>query len=218
MSTRPVAVVIGVGLGLGSALARAFAAAGHDIGLVARTDRGLAALADELKEVGATTGWATADVTDDAALRDAVRRFADHAGRIDVLHYNPSALTMKSPLELSPAELLADVHLGVAGLLTAIQAARPAMSSGGRVTATGSVAADRPWAAAASLGVQKAGLRNLVAALDQTLAPDGIRAATVTVRGTIAAGTAFDPALIAAAVLAAASRPGPEWTPEVSFP
>ena len=69
------------------------------------------------------------------------------------------------------------------------------MRAGARVTATGSMAADRPWNEAASLGVQKAGLRNLVRSIDTTLEPDGIRAVSVTVNGTLGAGTAFDPDL-----------------------
>ena len=46
------------------------------------------------------------------------------------------------------------------------------------------VAADKPWNRAASLGVQKAAVRNLVHSLDTTLKDDGIRAVSVTVRGT----------------------------------
>ncbi len=58
-------------------------------------------------------------------------------------------------------------------LLTAVQAVRPYMSAGARVTVTGSMAADQPWHKAASLGVQKAGVRNLVHSLDATLKPTG---------------------------------------------
>ena len=104
-------------------------------------------------------------------------------GRIDVLHFNPSAYREKDPLELTVPELLEDVALGVGALLTAVQAARPFLVAGSRVSVTGSMAADRPWHGAASLGVQKAGVRNLVHSLDATLAPDGIRAVSVTVRG-----------------------------------
>ena len=98
--------------------------------------------------------------------------------------------------------------LGVGGLLTAVQAARPFMRAGGRVTATGSMAADRPSASAASLGVQKAGLQNLVRSLDTTLKPDGIRAVSVTVRGRWARKSPFTPDNVAAeAIHAAATRP-----------
>jgi NAD(P)-dependent dehydrogenase (short-subunit alcohol dehydrogenase family) len=57
-----------------------------------------------------------------------------------------------------------------------VQAIRPYLRLGSRVVVTGSVAADKPWKQAASLGVQKAGIRNLVHSLDATLAPHGIRA------------------------------------------
>ena len=110
-------------------------------------------------------------------------------------------------MELTVDELLEDVALGVGGLLTAVQAARPFMRAGGRVTATGSMAADRPSAGAASLGVQKAGLQNLVRSLDTTLKPDGIRAVSVTVRGTLGKEGPFTPDNVAAAIHAAATRP-----------
>ncbi len=50
----------------------------------------------------------------------------------------------------------------------------------------------------ASLGVQKAALRNLVTAIDLDLRERGVRAASLTVNGTIEPGTAFDPDLVAA--------------------
>ena len=59
------------------------------------------------------------------------------------------------------------------------------------------MAADQPWNEAASLGVQKAGLRNLVRSLDATLRDDGVRAVTLTVNGTLERGTAFDPDRVA---------------------
>ena len=141
----------------------------------------------------------------------------EHFGRVDVLHFNPSAFRQKDPLHLSVPELLEDVALGVGALLTAVQAARPFMHRGGRVTATGSMAADKPWNEAASLGVQKAGLRNLVRSLDTTLAPDGIRAVSVTVRGTLAREGAFTPDRVAEAIHAAACQDEADWRTEVPY-
>ena len=215
--SNPTILVIGAGPGLGASVARAFGAQGYDVGLVARDEEQLAGLGKELQSGGITTGWAAADITDGPALTAAVDRLAGHTGRVDVLHFNPSVFRHKDPLQLSPDELLEDVRAGVGGLLTAVQAARPFMSAGGRVTATGSMAADRPWNEAASLGVQKAALRNLVKSLDTTLAPDGIRAVSVTVRGTLERGTAFDPDRVAEAIYAAATRDDDEWKPEVSY-
>ena len=210
-------IVVGVGPGLGASVARTFGTEGYEVGLVARTEEEGAEIGQELQDEGITTGWAAADLLDDEALGAAVQRLAGHAERVDVLHFNPSMFRQKDPLQLSPDELLADVRFGVASLLTVVQAARPFMSAGGRVTATGSMAADKPWNEAASLGVQKAGLRNLVRSLDATLKPDGIRAVSVTVNGTLERGTPFDPDRVAEAIYEAAVRPETEWTAEVPF-
>ena len=91
------------------------------------------------------------------------------------------------------------------------------MRPGARITATGSMAADRPWHEAASLGVQKAGLRNLVRSIDATLRPEGIRAVSVTVNGTLEPGTAFDPDRVAEAIFAAARQDESSWRTELPY-
>lgn len=214
---NPVMIVAGVGPGLGAAVGRRFGRGGYDVALIARTEETVTRVGTSLQEEGITAGWTAVDMTDDDEFRRAIERFAGHAGGIDALHFNPSAFTPKSALELSPAELLADVHLGVASFLTAVQAARPFMSKGGRITATGSRAADHPWAEGASLGVQKAGLRNLVSALDITLAPSGIRAASLTVNGTIGSTAAFAPDRIADAIFELAATSDDAWQSHVVY-
>jgi len=138
------------------------------------------------------------DVGDPDALAAAVDRFGRHTGRIDVVHHNAVASRYEPASTLSPRDLLADVMVGAASLLAATQAALPYMPDGGLILATGSGAGTRPMPGAASIGVQKAALRNLVTALDLDLRGRGVRAASVTVNGTIEAGTAFDPDHIAA--------------------
>lgn len=215
--SRPVVVVVGAGPGVSGSVARRFAREGYDVALLGIDEEVLRTLAGELEELGATVGHAVADITDGDATTAAIRRFGDHTGRVDVLHFNPSAFREVDPLELSVADLLDDVALGVGALLTCVQAARPFMSAGGRITATGSMAADEPWHRAATLGVQKAGLRNLVRSLDAALAADGIRAVSVTVRGTLAREGAFTPDRVADAIWAAATQPEQEWRSEVPY-
>jgi NAD(P)-dependent dehydrogenase (short-subunit alcohol dehydrogenase family) len=215
--SNPVIVVVGAGPGMGASVARRFGREGFDAALIGLPAAELQTLGEQLQGEGITTGWTPVDVTDQDGIREAVTRFGAHADRIDVLHYNPSAFRQKDPLALGVDELLEDVALGVGGLLTAVQAARPFMSKGARVTATGSMAADQPWHEAASLGVQKAGLRNLVRSLDRTLEPHGIRAVSVTVNGTLGRGTPFDPDLVADAIFAAAHQPEHAWRDEVPF-
>src|SRR6476661_5602774 len=152
--SKPVIVVVGAGPGVSGSVARRFADEGYDVGLLGQDQQVLDQLVTDLGARGATVGHACVDVTDEQAARDAVRRFGEHTGHIDVLHFNPSAYREKDPLELSVSELLQDVTLGVGALLTTLQAAHPFMGPGGRVTVTGSMAADEPSHHAASLGIQ----------------------------------------------------------------
>ena len=215
--SRPVILVVGAGPGVSGSVARRFAREGHDVALLGTDEDQLRTLAEEIGALGVAAGHAVADVTDAEETTAAVRRFGDHTGRIDVVHFNPSAYREKDPLGLTVTELLQDVTLGVGALLTAVQAARPYLSAGGRVTATGSMAADRPSKAAASLGVQKAGLRNLVHSLDATLEPDGIRAVSVTVRGVLGKEGPFTPDRVADAIWDAAHQDEDDWHSEVAY-
>lgn len=216
--SNPVIVVVGAGPGLGASVARRFGREGYDVALVARSVERLTSLGEALQREGITTGWTAVDITDPSAFGDAVTRFGEHAGHLDVLHFNPSAFRQKTPLQLSPDELLDDVRLGVAPLLTLVQAARPFLRPGGRIVATGSMAADRPWNEAASLGVQKAALRNLVRSIDTTLRPEGVRATSLTVRGTLERGSEFDHDRVADAMHAAATQPDDTWQVHLSYP
>jgi NAD(P)-dependent dehydrogenase (short-subunit alcohol dehydrogenase family) len=215
--SSPVIVVVGAGPGLGASVARRYGREGYAVVLLSRDAAELAEVGTALSSAGIDTQWTALDVTYDAALHRAVTEAGERNGRIDVVHFNPSTFRHKDPLALSPDELLEDVRLGVGALLVAVQAARPFMTSGGRVTATGSMAADRPWNEAASLGVQKAGLRNLVRSLDATLEPHGIRAASLTVNGALAPDTRFSPDHVADALFAAAHQDPAAWADEVPF-
>lgn len=215
--SNPAIVIVGAGPGVSGSVARVFAAEGYDVGLLGTDGAQLAELGEELRAGGSVVDSTVVDVTDVEAARAAVAGMGERFGRIDVLHFNPSAFREKDPLELSVPELLEDVALGVGALLTAVQAARPFLRSGSRVTVTGSMAADKPWHKAASLGVQKAGVRNLVHSLDAALAPDGIRAVSVTVRGTLSREGAFTPARVADALHAAAHQDEAGWRTEVPY-
>jgi NAD(P)-dependent dehydrogenase (short-subunit alcohol dehydrogenase family) len=210
-------LIAGAGPGVSGSLARLFAAEGGALALLGVDPDVLAALADEVTEAGGSAETALVDLTDDAATRSTVTAMGARLGGLDVVHFNPSAFREKDPLELTVDELLADVRLGVGALLPVVQAARPFLGPGGRVSVTGSMAADKPWNRTASLGVQKAGIRNLVHSLDTTLKDDGIRAVSVTVRGTLAAEGAFTPDRVAAALVAAIEQDEADWRTEVPY-
>lgn len=198
-------------------VAHRFGRAGYRVDLAARSAARLTELASELHAAGIDAATHTLDLTDPEQVRRTVSEVGEDRGRIDVLHFNPSAFRMADPLSLTPAELFEDLAVGVAPLLPAVQAARPYLSAGGRVLVTGSLAADKPWNRAASLGIQKAAVRNLVTSLDTTLAPDGIRAVAVQVNGTLSDEGPFSPGPVADALCAAALRDDTAWTAHVEY-
>lgn len=215
--SAPVYVVLGAGPGLGLATARRFGRAGYDVVLIGRTAEQMAPLVETLEAEGVTAEGAGVDLSDEAAVRGLVDDIGRRRGRIDVLHFNPSAWREADVLHLTPAELFEDLALGVAPLLPAVQAAIGFMPEGGRVLVTGSMAADEPSPAAPSLGVQKAAVRNLVTSLDATLADRGVRAVAVQVNGALSAEGSFAHSAVAEALHAAAIRPDDGWTAHVPF-
>ena len=215
--TAPVYVVLGAGPGLGLATARRFADAGHAVVLVGQTAERMEPLAAGLRDKGTTAEGLGVDLTDPAAVTALIEGVIERHGRIDVLHFNPSAWREADVLHLTPQQLFEDLALGVAPLLPAVQAAVAAMSPGSRVLVTGSKAADQPSPAAPSLGVQKAAVRNLVTSLDATLSGRGIRAVAVQINGSLAKDGPFAPPAVSEALFAATQRPDREWTAHVSY-
>jgi NAD(P)-dependent dehydrogenase (short-subunit alcohol dehydrogenase family) len=213
----PLLLVLGAGPGLGLSVARRFGREGFAVALAGQSAEDMQPVVDALTAEGITASGLGVDLTDPSAVNDLVSSVGEEAGRIDVLHFNPSAWREKDPLHLTVDELFEDLRLGVAPLLPAVQAARPFMSEGARVLVTGSAAADKPWHEAASLGVQKAAVRNLVTSIDATLAPDGIRAVCVQVNGLLAKEGPFAPPAVADALYAATVRPNEGWTPQVPY-
>ncbi|WP_370248943.1 SDR family NAD(P)-dependent oxidoreductase [Nocardioides sp.] len=217
-SSAPTTVVVGAGPGISRSLALLRVAQGHRIGLLGNADDVVESLAAELREAGAEVESAVADLADTEATTAALSRLGDWAGEVAHLHFNPSAFREVDPLELALSDLLADVAVGVGGLLVSVQALQDRLVPGSVVTATGSMAADKPWHRAATLGVQKAGMRTLVLCLDTALAERGVRACSVTVRGALAREGDFTPDKVAAAILAAATRDRDDWRTEVPYP
>jgi enoyl-[acyl-carrier-protein] reductase (NADH) len=76
--------------------------------------------------------------------------------------------------------------------------------------------ADRPIPALATVPLEKAALRSAATMLGADLEPDGIRVATLTIAGTIVAGTSFDSDRIAERYWEVVHVDGP-WQAEFRF-
>jgi NADP-dependent 3-hydroxy acid dehydrogenase YdfG len=120
-----VALVTGASSGIGRATAKALAARGAAVALVARRIDRLQALADELRTSGSTALVIEADVTDRAAAEAAVERTADELGRVDVLVNNAGVMLLGPILDAPVSEWEEMININVFGLLYCAKAALP---------------------------------------------------------------------------------------------
>lgn len=212
----PHLLVIGAGPGIAAATARRLGGDGYDVSLVARREAPLAELSSELQADGVPVRWATADAALPDELAGAVQGLLDSTGPVDVLLYNVSIGRQAGVPDLSPEDLLGDLAAGAVGLQTAVRAVLPGMRErgSGTVLVTGGGSADRPMTAMASLGVQKAALRALAQVQAQALAPEGVHAATVTIRGLVGEDRQITPERVAelyAELVAETAGPRENW-------
>lgn len=87
MSTRA-AIVTGASRGIGFAIADTLGAAGHDLTISARRPDSLEMAARDLREKGCTVEAVPANLSDEAAVVELVRRHRERYGRLDVLINN----------------------------------------------------------------------------------------------------------------------------------
>jgi short-subunit dehydrogenase len=219
--SHPVAIVAAVGPGMGMAIARRFAREGHAIGLIARSAERLAEHASELGTFGVPIGIATADLCDLVSLKDAFDTLLSRLGQVSVLIYNGARWHEQPAMTLDPMTFNWDVALSATGALASAQHVYSGMKAAqkGTILFTGGGLALRPeyGAGVASLTAGKSALRGLTYALAGELAPDGIHVATVTIAGTVASGTPFDPDLIAEKYWVLHRQVQADWETEVVF-
>ncbi len=195
-------LIVGAGPGLGMAFARRALAGGSDVTLAARSAGTLDEMVSHLGPEGGRVTTLVVDASQPTALRDTVATYADACDpSINCALFNVSAWVpggLNSDLDAVSSGLDA----GVVAALAMTQAVVPRMltQSSPRILFTGGGTADSPMVASIGLGLQKAALRNLAIALDKDLRETTIAVRTLTIRGSIAPGTAFDPDRIARAL------------------
>src|SRR4028119_54215 len=97
------ALVTGAGKGIGRAIAIALANEGAQVGLIARTEKDLQAVANEIQSTGGKTAIATADVSNIESVNAAVESIQTELGNIDILINNAGTGTFGKFLELEPS-------------------------------------------------------------------------------------------------------------------
>jgi NAD(P)-dependent dehydrogenase (short-subunit alcohol dehydrogenase family) len=212
-------LIVGAGPGIGFHFAHLAAKAGAAVTLVARKQTSLDGARDQLIATGAHTPIRTlvADAADPQALASVLGAYAENAQPpIDTALFNVSAW-VPGGLVSDLVEVTRGLEAGAVSALAMAQALVPVMRElpAARLLFTGGGSADVPMTASWGLGMQKAALRNVVLALAKELADTHVSVRSLTVHGTLAPGTPFDPARVAEALWSLTGSPGADT--EIAF-
>ena len=115
------------GKGIGKAIAIALAAEGINVGLIARTEKDIAAVSEEIKSMGVKAAYATADVSNREQVEKAVSKIKNDLGDIDILINNAGTGTFGKFLELEPESWEQQIKVNLFGVYYAIRSVLPSM-------------------------------------------------------------------------------------------
>lgn len=127
-----VALVTGAGRGIGAGIARAYARAGADLVLVARTATDLDDVAAAVRTMGRTASVIPADLTDVSRAAKIVEHAIAHHGRLDILVNNVGGAMPASYLNTTPEDLDEAFHFNVAAPFELTKRATPYLLASGR--------------------------------------------------------------------------------------
>jgi NADP-dependent 3-hydroxy acid dehydrogenase YdfG len=171
------ALVTGASRGIGAAVARALAAEGARVGLVARSRAPLERMAGRLG------GWALpGDVTVEEEVKRVVAEFRDRSGAWPEVVVGSAGVFSLAPLEeTDPAELARHLDVNLKGRFLLLREVLPGMKArgSGTVILIGSVAGRRALPGNAAYSASKYGLRGLHEVLLEEIRGSGVRATLV---------------------------------------
>lgn len=175
-------IITGASSGLGAGLARAYAAPGVTLGLVARDARRLGQVASDCRARGAAAETAALDVADAPALAGFIAAF-DDAGPIDLVVANAGiarGTSAQGALE-SQEDATRQIAVNVLGVINTLGPALPRMQArgAGHVAVVASVAALRGLPDSPAYCASKAAVRLYGESLRGALGPHGITVSVI---------------------------------------
>ncbi|WP_088105499.1 3-ketoacyl-ACP reductase [Halalkalibacter urbisdiaboli] len=121
------ALITGAGRGIGRATAIALAKEGVHIGLIGMTNANLEKVAQELKEIGVNTAYATADVSNLQPVEEAVSYIKNELQQINILINNAGIAKFGGFMDLSPEEWERIIQVNLIGVYNVTRVVLPEM-------------------------------------------------------------------------------------------
>jgi 7-alpha-hydroxysteroid dehydrogenase len=167
-----VAIITGAGKGIGAGISRAFAEAGADVVLGARTESDLDAVAASVAGFGRRAVIRPTDVTQAEQVQALVDAALDELGRIDIVVNNAGGYPPGPALRTSTEEFEAAFRFNVGTAYRLSTLCAPELArNGGNIVNISSVAGEKPAPCFAAYGTAKSALTYLTRELAQEFAP-----------------------------------------------
>jgi NADP-dependent 3-hydroxy acid dehydrogenase YdfG len=168
--------ITGASSGIGRSLARRLAADGEPVAVIARRKALLDTLVEEIERAGGRAMAIACDVTDRAAVREAVEAAEARWGPTTRLVANAGGAPKANSEDFRAAAVAAVVDLNLIGVANCIEAVLPGMRARrtGHLVAVSSLAGSRGLPGSAAYSAAKAGLTNMMESLRIDLRPHGI--------------------------------------------
>ncbi|HEY1020026.1 MAG TPA: 3-ketoacyl-ACP reductase [Sediminibacterium sp.] len=176
------ALITGAGKGIGRAVALALANEGVQIGLVARTEKDLQAVAAEVTALGVKAAIAMADVSDINSVNAAVAKIRQELGAIDILINNAGTAAFGKFLELTPEQWENQIKVNLFGVYYVTRAVLPEMieRQTGDIINVSSTAGLKGAPVTSAYSASKFGLMGLTDSLMQEVRKHNIRVTALT--------------------------------------
>jgi 7-alpha-hydroxysteroid dehydrogenase len=169
-----VAVITGAGKGIGAGIARAFAEAGADVVIGARTAADLDSVAADVSALGRRALAVPTDVLDFEQLQALADRAMAEFGRIDIVVNNAGGFPPKPVLQTTRKEFEGAFRFNVSTAFELSRICAPLMvdsAGGGAILNISSIAGHKPTPCFAAYGTAKGALSLLTQELAQEFAP-----------------------------------------------
>jgi 2-hydroxycyclohexanecarboxyl-CoA dehydrogenase len=176
-----VAVVTGAAAGMGLAVAQRLTTVGHQVALLDLDGDAVARAAEEMRSTGARTFAAQADVSDRAAVDDAIAKVRTELGPVEIMVTSAGFDEFRSFTDITPEAWDRMLAVNLTGTFNCVQAAIPDMLAAGwgRIVTISSSSAQSGAARMAHYVASKGGVIGLTKALAVEYAPSGITVNTI---------------------------------------
>jgi 3-oxoacyl-[acyl-carrier protein] reductase len=177
-----VALITGAGKGIGRSTAIELAKEGVNIGLIARTEADLKAVASGLEAFDVQVAYATADVSSMEEVNAAVEHLHTKLGATDILINNAGIGKFGSFLELDPAEWKQIIDVNLMGVYYVTRAVLPQLieKNGGDIINISSTAGQKGAPVTSAYSASKFGVLGLTESLALEVRKHNIRVTALT--------------------------------------